>query len=38
MVAPRDVLTIDDDYRSWQGSRDATGEFLVATGEPLPVT
>lgn len=33
-LAPGGVLIIDD-YGSWQGSKDATDEFLDATGEPL---
>ncbi|HET7683426.1 MAG TPA: TylF/MycF/NovP-related O-methyltransferase [Marmoricola sp.] len=33
-LAPGGVLIIDD-YGSWQGSKDATDEFLDETGEPL---
>jgi hypothetical protein len=33
-LAPGGVLIIDD-YGTWQGSKDATDEFLAATGEPL---
>lgn len=33
-LAPGGVLVIDD-YGSWQGSKDATDEFLDETGEPL---
>jgi hypothetical protein len=33
-LAPGGVLMIDD-YGFWQGSRDATEEFLERTGEPL---
>jgi hypothetical protein len=33
-LAPGGVLIIDD-YGMWQGSKDATDEFLAATGEPL---
>jgi O-methyltransferase len=33
-LAPGGVLIIDD-YGTWQGSRDATDEFLTETGEPL---
>lgn len=33
-LAPGGVLILDD-YGSWQGSKDATDEFLVDTGEPL---
>ncbi|GAA2104784.1 hypothetical protein GCM10009841_23130 [Microlunatus panaciterrae] len=36
-LAPGGVLIIDD-YGSWQGSRDATDEFLANTGEPLLLT
>lgn len=36
-LAPGGVLIIDD-YGSWQGSRDATDEFLTVTGEPLLLT
>lgn len=33
-LSPGGVLIIDD-YGSWQGSKDATDEFLAQTGEPL---
>jgi predicted O-methyltransferase YrrM len=33
-LAPGGVLIIDD-YGKWQGSKDATDEFLAGTGEPL---
>jgi hypothetical protein len=33
-LAPGGVLIIDD-YGTWQGAKDATDEFLAATGEPL---
>ena len=33
-LSPGGVLIIDD-YGSWQGSKDATDEFLETTGEPL---
>ena len=33
-LAPGGILIIDD-YGSWQGSKDATDEFLEATGEPI---
>lgn len=33
-LAPGGVLIIDD-YGTWQGSKDATDEFLAETGEPL---
>jgi O-methyltransferase len=36
-LAPGGVLIIDD-YGSWQGSKDATDEFLETTGEPLMLT
>jgi O-methyltransferase len=36
-LAPGGVLIIDD-YGSWQGSKDATDEFLLETGEPLMLT
>ena len=36
-LAPGGVLVIDD-YGSWQGSKDATDEFLAETGEPLMLT
>lgn len=36
-LAPGGVLVIDD-YGSWQGSKDATDEFLANTGEPLMLT
>lgn len=33
-LAPGGVLIIDD-YGTWQGAKDATDEFVTATGEPL---
>lgn len=36
-LAPGGVLIMDD-YGSWQGSKDATDEFLRLTGEPLMLT
>lgn len=36
-LSPGGVLIIDD-YGSWQGSKDATDEFLDRTGEPLLLT
>lgn len=36
-LVPGGVLIIDD-YGSWQGSRDATDEFLASIGEPLLLT
>lgn len=33
-LSPGGVLIIDD-YGTWQGSKDATDEFLAETGEPL---
>lgn len=33
-LSPGGVLIIDD-YGTWQGSKDATDEFLTETGEPL---
>lgn len=33
-LSPGGIVIIDD-YGSWQGSRDATDEFLDSTGEPL---
>lgn len=36
-LSPGGILIIDD-YGSWQGSKDATDEFLETTGEPLMLT
>ena len=36
-VAPGGVLILDD-YGTWQGSREATDEFLAESGEPLLLT
>jgi hypothetical protein len=36
-LVPGGVLIIDD-YGSWQGSKDATDEYLEITGEPLMLT
>ena len=36
-LSPGGILIIDD-YGSWQGAKDATDEFLAATGEPLMLT
>lgn len=36
-LSPGGVLIIDD-YGTWQGSREATDEFLAETGEPLLLT
>jgi len=36
-LAPGGVLIIDD-YGTWQGSKEATDEFLETTGEPLLLT
>ncbi len=36
-LSPGGILIIDD-YGSWQGSKDATDEFLERTGEPLMLT
>lgn len=36
-LSPGGILIIDD-YGSWQGSKDATDEFLDKTGEPLMLT
>ena len=33
-LAPGGILIVDD-YGTWKGSKDATDEFLVETGEPL---
>ncbi len=36
-LAPGGVLILDD-YGTWQGAKEATDEFLEATGEPLLLT
>jgi hypothetical protein len=36
-LAPGGVLIIDD-YGTWHGAKEATDEFLEATGEPLLLT
>ena len=37
LLSPGGVLILDD-YGTWQGSREATDEFLAETGEPLLLT
>jgi hypothetical protein len=37
LLSPGGVLILDD-YGTWQGSREATDEFLSETGEPLLLT